>query len=57
MCVPKIDVLHKEIEQLRSHLEEQIIVDDRTLTDSHIINLSQELDKLLNTYNRLLIDR
>lgn len=43
------------LEELRYKLN-TLIVEGKKLTDSEVIEASQKLDTMLNTYNKLVID-
>lgn len=47
------ELLSEKIEELR-HLMNQVIREKKELNDPIVIELSQELDELLNMYNDLL---
>ena len=49
----KMEEILSKIEELRD-LMNQLIEEKELLTDTELVSLSQELDKHLNKYNRLL---
>lgn len=49
----KMEEILSKIEELRD-LMNQLIGEKELLTDTELVSLSQELDKHLNKYNRLL---
>lgn len=49
----KMEEILSKIEELRD-LMNQLIKEKELLTDTELVSLSQELDKNLNKYNRLL---
>ncbi|WP_110956419.1 aspartyl-phosphate phosphatase Spo0E family protein [Anaerosinus massiliensis] len=50
-----LDEVLKSIEELRSKLNK--IAEGRALTDPQVVSASQNLDALLNEYQRLIKDR
>lgn len=55
MRLSDLDEVLKSIEELRSKLNK--IAEGRALTDPQVVSASQNLDALLNEYQRLIKDR